>query len=45
MHRTKSLLLALLAALFLAGCSTQPKLAPNDPDVWRPAHPTYPMPQ
>lgn len=45
MVRTRRLILALFAALFLAGCATQPAADANDPEVWHPKKPVYPMPQ
>ena len=49
MVRTRRLICALLlAALFLAGCATQPAATfpgHQDPEVWRPQKPVYPMPQ
>ncbi len=47
MVRTRRLICALLAALLLAGCVTKPATVPGhqDPEVWRPKKPSYPMPQ
>lgn len=46
MVRTRRLIIAALIALFLAGCSTPPTPADNnDPEIFRPKKPVYPMPQ
>lgn len=47
MVRTRRLICAILVALLLAGCATPP--APTvpghqDPEIWRPVNPKYPMP-
>lgn len=44
-------IILLLAALLLGGCSTPTTPAPatvpahQDPEIWRPKNPVYPMPQ
>lgn len=53
MVRPRLLICALLAALLLAGCSTPTTPTPppaavpghQDPEIWRPQNPVYPMPQ
>lgn len=48
MVRTRRLIFALIAALLIAGCATQPATpfpGHQDPEIWRPQKPVYPMPQ
>ncbi len=47
MVRTRRLILALLAALLVAGCATTPAPAPatREPEIYRPANPRYPLPR
>ncbi|MES2697266.1 MAG: hypothetical protein V4773_27625 [Verrucomicrobiota bacterium] len=47
MVRTRRLILAAIAALFLSGCSTPPAAPatdPRDPAIYRPVNPQYPLP-
>jgi hypothetical protein len=43
MVRHRRLILVLLAAITVGGCAL-PRSHPNDPEVWRPEKPAYPMP-
>lgn len=47
MVRTRRLIVALFIALLVAGCSTPPAATVpghQDPEIWRPKKPVYPMP-